>query len=49
MSQSECEAAVAKFIRNNRITRCPTVCLLATRDLGGLIQISVGIDAAGYR
>jgi hypothetical protein len=31
MSQSEYEAAVAEFIRNKGITRCPTVCLAPTR------------------
>ena len=31
MSQSEYEAAVAEFIRNRGITRCPTVCAVRTQ------------------
>ncbi len=31
MSPSEYEAAVAAFLRTNRITRCPTVCVVPTR------------------
>ncbi len=31
MSQSEHEAAVAAFIRNQGITRCPTACVVRTQ------------------
>jgi hypothetical protein len=31
MSQGEYEAAVAEFIRNKGINRCPTVCLAPTQ------------------
>jgi hypothetical protein len=31
VSQSEYEAAVAEFIRNNGVTRCPTACVGRTQ------------------
>ncbi len=31
MSQSEYEAAVAAFIRNRGVTRCPTACVVRTQ------------------
>ncbi|MGH7030819.1 MAG: hypothetical protein ACREE9_20120 [Stellaceae bacterium] len=31
MSQSEYEAAVAAFIRNKGVTRCPTACVVRTQ------------------
>ena len=31
MSRAEDEAAVAAFLRNRKVTRCPTVCVLPTR------------------
>lgn len=33
MSQEEYEAAIAAFIRSNRITRCPTACVVPTQGL----------------
>jgi hypothetical protein len=31
MSRAEYDAAIAEFIRNRGITRCPTVCLAPTK------------------
>ena len=31
MSETEFEAAIAAFIRNKGVTRCPTVCLVPTQ------------------
>ncbi len=31
MSQAQYDAAIAEFIRRKGITRCPTVCLVATQ------------------
>lgn len=36
MYHEEYEAAVADFIRNNGITRCPTACALPTQASPGL-------------
>ena len=35
MSQSEYEAAVAAFIRNKGVTRCPTACVVRTQGTVG--------------
>jgi len=34
MHQKEHDAAIAAFIRDNGITRCPTACVLPTQGLG---------------
>jgi hypothetical protein len=31
MSENECAAAVAEFLRRRAVTRCPTACVVATR------------------
>ena len=33
MPKTDCEAAVAEFIRTRGITRCPTACVLPTQGL----------------
>jgi hypothetical protein len=43
MSQTDCEAAIAKYLRTKGATRCPTVCVVPT-------QATVAdTDRAAYR
>ena len=43
MTPSDYEAAMAVFLRNKRITRCPTVCVVPTR------ATVADADRAAYR
>jgi hypothetical protein len=50
MRESDCDAAIAEFIRRKGITRCPTACVLPTQaslaaaDRAALAQYAVARD-----
>jgi hypothetical protein len=45
MSETDCKAVVAEFIRTKGITRCPTACVLPTH---GLVAVADRAALEGY-